>query len=329
MEIVKDEPMMSDDPQPPSKSSVRSSEYFQMTVKPLLEEGKDGELIDWLKDIGLLRRSQKCTNSECQGLKPMDWKRARIVDKFHWSCPACKKKASIRLDSPLADFHCSFKIILDTITAWCDGISLEEYTKENKSVKAVIAKRIYNTCTTVADWYMQSHPDLSYLGGENSVVLVDTFPEGCMTTTPHNNNYPKRVLCLADTSHMPARIWAHIVDKNLDYQKLTALVAEHVRIGSTIVASPALYPMLHGMKGMAEVISVEALMALDPADYQRSLKNLETIWKSTVSVCQDIQNMSTTEGEQILRELEWRQVFPSSLAEILHDIASYAASRSA
>ncbi|XP_014240492.1 uncharacterized protein LOC106661535 [Cimex lectularius] len=310
------------------KSSVKFTEYFQMTIKPLLEEGKDGELIDWLKDIGLLKRSQKCTNPDCQGTKPMEWKRARIVDKFHWSCPLCKKKVSIRNDSPLAEFHCSFKIILDTITAWCDGVSLEEFTKENKTVKGVIAKRIYSTCTNVANWYMQNHQDLSYLGGDNTVVLLDTFPDGCMTTTPHNNNYGKRVLCMADTSHMPARIWTQIIDnKSLDYHKLSSLVAEHIRPGSTVVASPGLFPLLHGTKGMAEVISVDALTALDPIDYQRSLKNLETIWKSTVSVCQEIQNLSNTEGEQTLRELEWRQVFPTPLAQILHDIASYANAR--
>jgi hypothetical protein len=186
-----------------------------MTIKPLLEEGKDGELIDWLKDINLLRRTQKCTNPECQGTKPMEWKRARIVDKFHWSCPLCKKKVSIRTDSPLSEFHCSFKIILDTIVAWCDGISLEEYTKENKAVKGVIAKRIYSACTAATDWYMQSHPELTYLGGENSVVLVDIFPDGCMTTTPHNNNYSRRVLCVADTSHMPARVWAQLIDNKV------------------------------------------------------------------------------------------------------------------
>lgn len=313
-----------------NKSSVKLTDYFQMTIKPLLEEGKDGELIDWLKDIGLLQRAQKCVNPDCLGLKPMEWKRARIVDKFHWSCPMCKKKASIRTNSPLADFHCSFKVILDTITAWCDGISLEDYTKENKTVKGVIAKRIYSTCTTVTDWYMQSHPDLGYLGGENSVVLVDTFPDGCMTTVPHNNNYNKRILCMADTSHMPARIWAHILEsKSLDSQKLAAMVNDHIRPGSTIVASPGLFPFLEGIKGMAEIISVEALTALDPADYQRSLKNLETIWKATVSVCQEVQSMTISEGEQTLRELEWRQVFPTPLAQILHDIACYANSRSA
>lgn len=307
------------------KLGVKSSDYFQMTIKPLLEEGKDGELIEWLKDIGLLRRSQKCSNPECQGTKPMEWKRARIVDKYHWSCPLCKKKVSIRMDSPLADFHCSFKIILDTIIAWCDGVSLEEYTKENKVVKGVIAKRIYSTCTSVADWYMQTHPDLALLGGENSVVLVDTFPDGCMTTVPHNNNYSKRILCMADTSHMPARIWAQVIDKNMDYQRLQHLVHDHVRSGSTIVTSPGLFPLLQLLKGMAEIISVEALMALDPVDYQKSLKNLETIWKTTVGVCLEVQNMSLTETEQTLRELQWRQVFPFPLAQVLHDLAARSA----
>lgn len=52
------------------------------------------------------------------------------------------------------------------------------------------------------------------------------------------------------------------------------LVVDHVRSGSTVVTSPGLFPLLQGLKGMAEVISVEALMALDPVDYQKSLKNL-------------------------------------------------------
>lgn len=53
------------------------------------------------------------------------------------------------------------------------------------------------------------------------------------------------------------------------------MVLAHIRAGSTLVVTPRLYPdlLLHA-KGMAEVISVEALMSLDPDDYQRSLKNL-------------------------------------------------------
>lgn len=56
------------------------------------------------------------------------------------------------------------------------------------------------------------------------------------------------------------------------------MVCEHIRPGSTIVASPGLFPLLDGIKGMAEIISVEALTALDPADYQRSLKNLGNVY---------------------------------------------------
>ena len=59
---------------------------------------------------------------------------------------------------------------------------------------------------------------------------------------------------------------------------------DHIRAGSTIVASPSLFPILQGTKGMAEVISVEALMALDPIDYQRSLKNLGNKLKHVLSL---------------------------------------------
>lgn len=63
---------------------------------------------------------------------------------------------------------------------------------------------------------MQSHPELAQLGGDNAVVLVDVFPDGSMTTAPHNNNYSKTVVCVADTTHMPARVWAQVIDQDIN-----------------------------------------------------------------------------------------------------------------
>lgn len=59
-----------------------------------------------------------------------------------------------------------------------------------------------------------------------------------------------------------------------DHSKLIPLLLSHIRPGSTLVVTPQLFPELRNAKGMAEVISVEALMALDQDDYHRSLKNL-------------------------------------------------------
>lgn len=44
--------------------------------------------------------------------------------------------------------------------------------------------------------------------------------------------------------------------------------------GSTIVTNEMLYPLLHNLPGVGEVISTEALMTLDINHDQKSLKNL-------------------------------------------------------
>lgn len=52
------------------------------------------------------------------------------------------------------------------------------------------------------------------ISGPDSVVLVDIFPDGNMTLVPHNNNFSKRILCIADTTFIPARVWAKILDNS-------------------------------------------------------------------------------------------------------------------
>lgn len=45
-------------------------------------------------------------------------------------------------------------------------------------------------------------------------------------------------------------------------------------LGSTIVTNEILYPLLHNLPGIGEVISTEALMNLDINQDQKCLKNL-------------------------------------------------------
>lgn len=308
----------------PMKVAERNQDAFQESIRPLLLEGREAELCDWMKEMGLLTCTVKCTNPPCNGCE-MVWKKARIIDKFHWVCNECKKKLSIRTGSFLEGFQCSLKAVIETIMAWCDGIPPDDVTIDGKPLKASLVKRIYNQCSNVTDWYILHHPELSQLGGDNSVVIVDTFPDGCMTTAPHNNNYTKQLVCIADTAFMPARVWAQVLDHGIhkNYSEVLATLLSHIRPGSTLVVTPKLFPDLCHAKGMAEVISVEALMSLDPDDYQRSLKNLETIWATTVSVCQEVQQMNSSETVQLLRELQWRQVFPSHTKYLLQHIVEH------
>ncbi|XP_075218115.1 uncharacterized protein LOC142322912 [Lycorma delicatula] len=310
---------------PPMKTTIRDQDFFSTSIEPMLFEGREAELCAWLKDIGFIQRSNKCKTPSCNGHE-MSWKKARIIDKYHWVCPLCKKKASIRLGSFLEDIQCSVRSAIEAILGWCEGVSVDGLQNDGK-IKSSIVKRIYSQCSNVVDWYILKHPEISILGGENSVVIIDIFPDGCMTMTPHNNNYTKQVLCVADTLYMPPRIWTHILEpgESKDHSKLIPLLLSHIRPGSTLVVTPQLFPELRNAKDMAEVISIEALMALDHDDYQRSLKNLETIWASTVSVCQEIQDMSGSDGGQLLRELQWRTIFQSRIKSIFMHIVEYQA----
>lgn len=68
----------------------------------------------------------------------------------------------------------------------------------------------------MAEWQLKKRVGDFKLGGPDIVVIVDVFPDGNMSlevpTTSHNNNFSKRVLCIADTAHVPVRVWASLLD---------------------------------------------------------------------------------------------------------------------
>ncbi|KAI5697099.1 hypothetical protein M8J75_005080 [Diaphorina citri] len=282
----------------PVPKDVNIDRYYESTILPLLQPGKEGDLCNWLKSIGLLATEVKCPNADCNNVN-LTWCKARVVDKYNWSC----------------------------IYSWCKNVCVDDICDNNK-LKLNVGKRIYGQCATVAEWYMQNHPEQSNLGGVDSVVLVDIFPDGNMTLVPHNNNFSKRILCIADTTFIPARVWAKILDPTHHNKENNNPVIEavfaHVLPGSTLVTSQQLYNDLCMIKGMSDVVSVEALMKLDPPENQQSLVNLETIWSATVAVCTQVQEMTTTQGQQLLRELQWRQIYGSdALFNVLAHIVDY------
>lgn len=52
------------------------------------------------------------------------------------------------------------------------------------------------------------------------------------------------------------------------------MVKDRVTPGSTIVTNEILFPLLHNLPGLGDVISTEALVNLDLDNEQKSLKNL-------------------------------------------------------
>ncbi|CAH1738251.1 uncharacterized protein LOC114123445 [Aphis gossypii] len=304
--------------------------FFETTVEPLLAAGREGDLCEWLKKNGLIAKEQKCPNNECLTTEKMQWHRARVVDKFNWVCLECKKKVPARHGSFFADFKCELGYALRVIDSWCKNMPLSDVSGEGRT-KVNVAKRIYNGCAQVAEWQLKKIVGDFKLGGTDVVVIVDVFPDGNMSlevpTTSHNNNFSKRVLCIADTAHVPVRVWASLLDgSNKENSKIVEMVKNHVMLGSTIVTNEMLYPLLHNLPGIGEVISTEALMNLDINHDHKSLKNLETIWATTVEACIQLQDMSTTHAEQHLYELQWRQMYGFiALPSMIQQIVEYTA----
>lgn len=98
--------------------------YFDVVVRPMLQQGHEGELCGWLKEMSLIRTVSTCPHPECKG-RSLAWNQARIVDKYSWSCPNCARKQSIRENSFFFGIKCDLKMCLQLILGWCQMIPSE------------------------------------------------------------------------------------------------------------------------------------------------------------------------------------------------------------
>lgn len=90
----------------------------------MLQQGHEGELCGWLKEMSLIRTVSNCPHSDCKG-RSLAWHPARIVDKYNWSCPDCMRKQSIRENSFFFGIKCDLKMCLQLILGWCQRIPCE------------------------------------------------------------------------------------------------------------------------------------------------------------------------------------------------------------
>ncbi|XP_066995816.1 uncharacterized protein [Anabrus simplex] len=321
------------------------NKYFDVVIKPMLTPGHEGELIEWMKDMGLIKQAVRCP---CAGQRgKMVWSKARIVDKYTWVCRACSKKLSIRSESFFAGFKCDLKKVMLAILCWCNRVSGEVAAKQ-LDLRLTVVFRIYDSLSQVASNYVKAHSDEWKLGGENVVVLVDVYPDGYMSTVPRSmevgrrrSTNKKRILCIAEISQIPSRIWVKILEEvssnSKDSPEVTqravqeALheITEHVLPGSILLANErsAVCPFsaVRTLKDFPMVHSVEHLKELNVPGTRAVEENLETIWQSVVDVCDESQEVRKSVGSLLLDEFLWRQLISqttsSKVESILHQIA--------
>ncbi|OAD56951.1 hypothetical protein WN48_02476 [Eufriesea mexicana] len=303
--------------------------YFDVVVRPMLQQGHEGELCGWLKEMSLIRTVSTCPYPECKG-RSLAWNQARIVDKYSWSCPNCTRKQSIRENSFFFGVKCDLKMCLQLILGWCQMIPSELTAN-----------------------YLASHPEDWVLGGQSAILIVDEFPNGYMIENPSDitsakkrNNNSHTIVCIAEANTIPTRMWLHMieafpepvkVDKSQgDIDKCNMVkealkeITKHSAPGSYIVANNRArccsFETLQELKQF-KVISVEQLQKFDPPGKNKLLNNLETIWQTGVEVCEEIQETTHTLGQRIISKHLWRQRFgtsPSTAFQyMLNHIAEY------
>lgn len=84
-----------------------------------------------------------------------------------------------------------------------------------------MAKKVYERCGKVSKFYVERHPEEWILGGQGNILIVDEFPGGYMTETliatpisRKRNNNSHTILCIAEASAIPPRMWMHVMQAN-------------------------------------------------------------------------------------------------------------------
>lgn len=310
--------------------------YFDVVVRPMLQQGHEGELCGWLKEMSLIRTVSTCPYPECKG-RSLAWNQARIVDKYSWSCPNCSRKQSIRENSFFIGVKCDLKTCLQLILGWCKMIP-SELTANYLDIKKHVVNKIYERCDEVSENYVTSHPEDWVLGGKSAILIVDEFPNGYMTKNPSDtsnakkrNNNSNTIVCIAEANTIPTRMWLHMIeafpeplkieksqgdiDKSSVVKEALKEIVRHSAPGSYIVANSRArccsFELLRELKQYT-VISVEQLQKFDPPGKSKLLNNLETIWQAGVEICDEIQETTQNLGQRIISKHLWRQRFGTS-----------------
>lgn len=326
--------------------------YFDVVVKPMLQQGHEGELCGWLREMSLLRTFVACPQEECSG-RNLIWRPARVIDKYKWICADCKAVQSIRDNSFFITIKCELKICLQVILAWCQQ-ELSEIAAANLGIKEHVVKKVYERCDKVVESYVQKHPEEWILGGPGSIIIVDEFPGGYMTenifdntNNRKRNNNSHSILCIAETNLsfgipvVQPRIWLHMIkanpvptkmDENDTFTKskcgmveeALSEIVKHVARGSYIVANGrARCCNYESVKELNQyhVISVEYLQKFDTNGLKLT-SSLETIWQTGIEICEEVQDATRSVGKNIIANYLWRQRFGiSPFQTILNHIA--------
>ncbi|KAF9815945.1 hypothetical protein SFRURICE_009843 [Spodoptera frugiperda] len=241
------------------------------------------QLVERLQSCELIPKSVKCLaeGSNCNVI----CRTARVVDRVQWICEGCGKTQPIRAGSFFFRLQCSILQSMQIILAWCEDADVD-VVAAHFGVKPKVATQIYDKLDEIAI----KEQSKCKLGGENSVVLVEMYPDCVNRLSPDTTDQPHahRILMVADTNHIPTSYWLHVMkDDNkktangsLDTQALVAEISdvlkEAVVEGSVIVTG-------NNIPAVPNTSSIQKLLQHCDMDMQRFLTT--RIWRQAVTLC--------------------------------------------
>lgn len=241
------------------------------------------QLVEKLQAIGLLPNNIKCLSSkpDCNVV----CRTARVVDRVQWFCEGCGKRQPIRTGSFFFRLQCTILQAMQIIFAWCQDADLE-VAAEHFGIKPKMATIIYDKLDELA--IKEQHK--WKLGGENSVVLADMYPDCVNRLSPDTTDQPHmhRILMLADTNHIPTSYWLHVIKDDIkkassddsENQVLKTDIEEAIHyavVKDSLIVMGNNVPMIHG------ATSIQQLFQHCEVDMQHFLST--RIWRQAVSLC--------------------------------------------
>ncbi|XP_030023239.2 uncharacterized protein LOC115442362 [Manduca sexta] len=248
----------------------------QTSEKPL-----EIQIIERLQSYSLLPGKVICPSnkSSCSVI----WKTARVIDRAQWVCEGCGKRQPIRIGSFFFKLQCSILQTLQLILAWCEDADIN-IAAQHFGVKHKIASQIFDRLDDLAI----TEQSKCLLGGENSVVLAEMYPDCLNRFSPDTTDQPHvhRILMMADTKHIPTHYCLHVLKEDSRKSKtinIEALKLEVEQIISGCVKQNSMVVTGNNLPSIEGTSSIHKLVQHCDADMQHFLTT--RIWRQAVTVC--------------------------------------------
>ncbi|XP_045785351.1 uncharacterized protein LOC123880951 [Maniola jurtina] len=240
----------------------------------------ESNLIGKLQSFGLLPSNITCpTNgANCKVI----CKSARVIDRVQWLCEGCSRKQPIRTGSFFFKLPCSLLQTMQLILAWCEDADVTT-AAQYFDIKPRVATSIYDKLDDLAINELKK----TKLGGENSVVLSEIYPDCLNRLSPDTTDQPHvhRILMLADTKHIPTHYKLHVIRDDLKkpQSKQDQLLREQIEqvLRSETDAQSML--VMGNNVPVDGTIPLQQLMQHCDVDMQRFLTS--RIWTQALTLC--------------------------------------------